>query len=64
MADLKSKEMVVNLLYVIAVILLATNIYLDYIDKEIRFVEIGAWGTFLIASIFAIYVRKEKKEQD
>ncbi|MEL6658228.1 MAG: hypothetical protein AAFP77_30300 [Bacteroidota bacterium] len=62
MESIKLQERIATGLYVVAIILLLINIYQKGADIENRFVEIGGWLFFLVASILMAFVAKEKKK--
>ena len=62
MKNFKQQEKLSKALYLIASILLLTNIFLQVADKENKVIGIGGWVLFLIAAGYAAYLSKAKKK--
>ena len=62
--NLQTKETIRKVLYGIAIVLLLLNIFNHGAGKENRIVEVGGWMFLIIASVYSIYLSKEKKKEE
>ncbi len=62
--NLQTKETIRKVLYGIAIVLLLLNIFNHGAGKENRIVEVGGWIFLIIASVYSIYLSKEKKKEE
>ena len=62
--NLKTKETISKVLYGIAIVLLLLNIFNHGAGKENRIIEFGGWIFLIIASVYAMYLSKQKKKEE
>lgn len=62
MKSLKQKERIGIGLYIIAIVLLVFSAISAGANNDNSYIEIGGWAMFLVASIYAIWLVKEKKK--
>ncbi len=60
---LKTKKLIGNILYAIAVVLLLIGLYQKGASTENRFIEIGQWVALLIAAIYGIGLANQQKKE-